>query len=1030
MSQKIFNTGNHILVGLGGTGGKVLRAFKMRMFEEFPVMEERRKHPVSILYVDSTTEMMPKNGRARADFKVMGQDASFSNNEFLNIKAIDVEHILDNINAFPPVKGIVDNVSSVKTAIGSLGQAAGQKRRAGRILFAANAVGFVNALRNAYTSAEQISGQASHTTFHIFAGLAGGTGSGAIVDAIVQTRKAFPNAKILAYVMMPEMFLPKAGMDQGRYYPNGYAALNELNSLQAGRWFPHDVTGKGEAKFYSDKIKGVADGLTIYSNINENGITINSLEELPKVLSDYVFARIFLVNEENKINEDLIRAFNFENIDDFALEFDELGTVSPGGSIPRARTKKINGFGIKRIIYPEMRVLKHITYSVGESILFQFKYNNWRENQGFINEERNKDYRSEYLNADRISGWKLDLDHLTLNRKILPSDTDYPIFDEYWHDKAVGYADDAKKTDNPLNELDNIMAEFYARHFREVGVEQFFAGKERVIPQMTAEIRSNIEKELFEMWKTGVVSVEELKKVTDLILEHIGEMRTGIDKAINDEKKEYAAINDERLATVAEWSHLGILQRMVNKGARLFADHQGILTDYYVSKTRLIALEFAKKLIGKLYLEIGRLSSEIIDFSNKLNDAISETERLIAAQQKVNKGLEDMRGAIIEVSEDEKMASFEVELKVNKTEMEKDALAIRDTIIPSADFTTFGDLSQSVSIDDIIDAFDVRLSAIVKTKHDERGSAEEKVLGLNILTQLQQKLKNDDDIKEFASKLISQSGAYLKLDDYQLNLHLRNNEGPLSPSNPASINKKVILVSLPSPADNVALQKFANKLEDALKTSIPQTNATTQVVVNRESPRKDELSVMTVSYCVPIRAIEWMTPYRERYENFLNSGNRASDISNAILLHSEGDGSKLANLFAVENAEEIATETNVMESQAPVSPQGAVGCPPPAPGCPPPGPGMPPPRKPEINLFIWAGGQQYGPYNYEVCEELVRNGQLSRESIVWMEGMDNWKPAAEEPRLAMLFAPAPPAMAMPPSPMPPASMPPKHSGSY
>ena len=29
-------TTNHILVGLGGTGGKILKAFKMRMFEEFP----------------------------------------------------------------------------------------------------------------------------------------------------------------------------------------------------------------------------------------------------------------------------------------------------------------------------------------------------------------------------------------------------------------------------------------------------------------------------------------------------------------------------------------------------------------------------------------------------------------------------------------------------------------------------------------------------------------------------------------------------------------------------------------------------------------------------------------------------------------------------------------------------------------------------------------------------------------------------------------------------------------------------------
>lgn len=141
MTETTNCNGNHILVGLGGTGGKILKAFKMRMFEEFPVAEVRDKLPVALLYVDSTDEMMSKDGKARPDFRVMGQDASFTNNEFLNIKGVDVEHILDHIFNYPSVKGIVNNVSAVKSAIGSLGQAAGQKRRAGRLLFAANARG-------------------------------------------------------------------------------------------------------------------------------------------------------------------------------------------------------------------------------------------------------------------------------------------------------------------------------------------------------------------------------------------------------------------------------------------------------------------------------------------------------------------------------------------------------------------------------------------------------------------------------------------------------------------------------------------------------------------------------------------------------------------------------------------------------------------------------------------------------------------------------------------------------------------------
>lgn len=447
MANKPFSNGYHILVGLGGTGGKILRAFKMRMYEEFPTQEERSKFPVALLYVDSTDEMMPKDGRARADFRVMGQDASFTNNEFLNIKAVDTSYILDHIESFPTVKGIVNNVQAVKSAIGSLGQAAGQKRRAGRLLFAANASSYVNALRNAFARCREASEDESHVCFHIFAGLSGGTGSGSIVDAIVQTRKTFPGSKVLVYAMMPEMNLPKADMDQGRYYPNGYAAMNELNALQSGRWYPQDVTGGGEARLHNDRVKGVADGLTIYSNVNDNGLSINSFTELPKLVSDYVFARIFLINSENKVNEDIIRAYNFENMDDFSYEFSEAENTDESGQKPVARTKKINSFGIKRIVYPELRVLKHITYTVGESVLYQFKYNNWRESQGYVDEERNIDYDEKYLKAEHLAAWMLDEPHLMLEERVLKTDEEHESFANYWNLMAQNYADQAKEAD-------------------------------------------------------------------------------------------------------------------------------------------------------------------------------------------------------------------------------------------------------------------------------------------------------------------------------------------------------------------------------------------------------------------------------------------------------------------------------------------------------------------------------------------------------------------------------------------------------
>lgn len=1005
---------NHILVGLGGTGGKILKAFKMRMFEEFPNASDRDKQPVALLYVDSTDEMM---GIGRPDFRVMGLDASFTNNEFLYIKDVDVVKILDNIENYPSVKGIVNNVSAVKTAIGSLGQAAGQKRRAGRLLFAANAIAYVNALKNAYGRCDAISHNAEKTNIHIFAGLCGGTGSGSIIDAITQTRKTFPDAIISVYAMIPEMNLPKANMDQGRYYQNGYAALNELNALQTGRFTPHDVTGADKkAKLFTDKVKGVADGLTLYSNVNENGMTVNSLNELPKIVSDYIYARVFLINSDDEVNGDIIRAYTFENMDDFALEYDETKNAGIDGQIPIARTKKINSFGIKRVMYPELRVLKHITYSIGESILYQFKYNHWREDIGYVNEEINKDYREIYFNDNNLSKWLLDYKHLTLEHKILQSDKEYPRFNEYWHDKATIYAEDAKNADCPLNELDSIMGDFFEKQFRNNGVTEFYKGKEKAIPEIAKEIRRTIEHELFEKWKVGDISIIELQKVSKLLLEKITEIRKNIEDLANKELEEFEAIDLDRRENVSEWSQLGILQRMVNKGARLYADHQEILTDYYTCKTMLIAWEFAKKLTAKLFIEFGKMDEDISAFGQKINDAIDETERLIAAQQKVNKGLEDMKSAIIEVSEEELMTSFETNLKVDKIDMPNISRQLRESILPPTEFSNFGNLATTISIDAIKDAFDLKLAEIIKTKHDEKIENEKKVLGLNILTQLQQKLTTDEDIKKFANEIVKQSGIYLKLNNDQMQLHVRNNEGSLSPTNPASINKKTILVSIPSPDDNEGLKLFADKLAKAIEDSFPQGSSRPSIIINKKSLRKDELTIITVSYCFPMRCMTWMTTYKDKYEQFLNSGNPNTDASNAILLHSEDDGTNLPSLFVVENAAEIAAQN--AQSQNSITPATSAPTMPPMPGVTPPVPPTPI-VEPQVQMFLFIAGQQYGPYDYNTLKQFITTGQLTAQTLVWQQGMTAWTAAGEVKELQALFAPTPPSMPPIPGGMPP-----------
>ena len=346
------------MVGLGRLGGLVLKEFKMRIFEEFPTSKERNRLPVELLYVDSADEMMPKDGTSHPGFRVMGQDASFTRSEFLNIKTVPVEHILEHINSYPALKGIVENVDNskdVSDAIGQLGSGDTFKRRANRLLFGANAVAYVNALRNAFSQCQASSENTSEPCINIFAGLSDGTGSGTVIDAVVQARKAFPMAYINVYALLLDT---KSEYHPPQFLGNTYAALAELNALQTGRWSPYDVTGIGRADLYSDRIKGVADSVLICSNAGQNGLSLHPYRELPRVVSDFLFAQTFMPDCYD--NECLKRIMRFETMDGQACEYDETANEDEHGRIPVARTKKLASFGIKRVVYPELRTDENI----------------------------------------------------------------------------------------------------------------------------------------------------------------------------------------------------------------------------------------------------------------------------------------------------------------------------------------------------------------------------------------------------------------------------------------------------------------------------------------------------------------------------------------------------------------------------------------------------------------------------------------------------------------------------------------------
>jgi len=68
----------------------------------------------------------------------------------------------------------------------------------------------------------------------------------------------------------------------------------------------------------------------------------------------------------------------------------------------------------------------------------------------------------------------------------------------------------------------------------------------------------------------------------------------------------------------------------------------------------------------------------------------------------------------------------------------------------------------------------------------------------------------------------------------------------------------------------------------------------------------------------------------------------------------------------------------------------------------------PPPPPPVVQFFTAVNGQQNGPFGLDQLPQLVQNGSLKRDTLVWKAGMANWTQASNVIELNSLFSNVPP----------------------
>lgn len=877
---------NHILIGLGGTGGKVLKAFRKRLYQEYND-EERAKLPIAFLYVDSSMEEMMPGDKT---WYVLGKNAQFNNNEFVNVKSIDIKAILANPTNYPGLKGLIGDGEVMAKTIGEVGAAAAQKRRAGRILFGSSVGKYKEALTAAYKRVQEIT-HAERTNIYIFTGLAGGTGSGSIIDVISQTRMMpqFQDAlsangasgtSIVVNAMVPEI-TPPGKSDAGKYHANGYAALQELNALLSGNFKPYDVTGMHE-RMELDKVRTVADGLILYSNANEHGYTVESHHELPQILADFTYSRIFL--EVNDNTQEFLRSYSFENIADWRTEYYE--KAKPGKIVPY-RTKSVSSFGFKRIIIPEEEIVEYFTYSFGRQALLQMRYGNWSDDLGFRDAPANRDFNTEAASDDKQEQWRISDKHLMLEIPILEDEKNkFGPYAPYWAGVIPQWAMAAERENQPLEKLEAFCEKGFNELFRGCGAKQFYENKLAACESHAREIRSRIEQYVFDQWMNGELSLYNMLQLVDCIADEIAKKRKKMEALAQDSRKKAEQLIQARDAHKKEFA--GVLIQSLVKGKHL-TKHSTILQALMVKRCEVLGAEFALQLLAKVNNLISGLRSDVELFVATLSEAIDYNEAMIAARcNDEGNGINNLQKVVIRFYDQQRVKNFTEQVIKDKRRQKGIADALRDSIVKKiGSEPTFSRANATIDSDSLAELMDtvVRQKSIA-IHEDILVEANTKLINRNILEQLSERYTDEESLKNFAKKVIVESGVFLQLDDAQL----QSAVGGEVPQQGLNINRKIVLVNLPKVEGNDKVMKFATKLKEALKSAV---EANIQVFVDMNGSHQNEMTVQAITYCFPIRCLKYLPFYKERYDLLVN-GTEGKQMR--VVLHSEGTGDDFPKL--------------------------------------------------------------------------------------------------------------------------------------
>lgn len=879
---------NHMIIGLGGTGGNIIRALRKLIYQNY-----RREDPpnanLRYLFVDSSGEMMKQDDPS---WKILGHSVQLTAKSTLQLTGQNLKAVVEDLNQYPHFKEWLGDRSAWAGILGAADAAhvvGGQKRRMGRFLFASCASQFRDRVATAVDELQKTEipgvGRGNAVTFHVCCGLAGGTGSGSVVDAICQIRKLFPGEhfRINIYALLPERNAP-VGKVGPNYHANGYAALVELNALSVGSWKPHDVTVGATRLDLQDPFHCCY----LFNDENEANVAVSVGTELPEIVASFLFQKTVEIHKfEWGTTNTLLRRETFE-VGAQAKDHE----TSPGGK--PLRTRAFFSFGIKQIAYPEVEIREYLTYAFARAAVLQLLFNKWVEGHGYREEASNHSF-AEYVKSKEVQErWYLDDERLTLSQGILREEVNnkkWKPIGEFWKlliPALVTRVLDDHKADIPkmLPDFTKRCEKVFEEEYRELGVVPFYDTKRGDMRDHVREIRLRIENDLFADWKNGVRAMNDISRLLTTLIHSFEERVNAFDRKISElgEDSSLWKENEEKITeNRRQWAKGHAFSWMVGKHKTLLAAQSECLIKRYTWKTRVAGLRFAKDLVTALRQELNGLATEI----SKANTLISNAAKTFQARidsRLADKGKQDLSKQVVRFYDPSAVQDFAKNLLVEGAIQKQQTSRVRaelSTLL--GDHQTFQNFNNKITEGTFLDTLERTCEKSAEESHNDyvaRHPDRGRVLGVSLIESLRREYEGSDErLRSWTRNVMAMASNYLRLEKSEIQKVLPGIPRAMDAEN--AVCSTDLTVIIPSAEGCGA---FRDKLWTAFREA---SAATAQRVCNADRPH--EITLINLTSIMPARFVEALRFLRTKYDARLKEhGERAF-----LELHSEGTSYEL-----------------------------------------------------------------------------------------------------------------------------------------